>query len=100
MEEKKRTFIGDLKRFQGGEESKQKKKKSIIFCAPFCRNYTKISGYKDGIDQQFLEEISLVWLLVTDPPTPKAHLIMAILYSIMMCVGFLGNAFVIGMFVK
>lgn len=64
------------------------------------RNYTAISGY-DGppVDEEFLEEISLVWLLA-DPPTPKAHLVMAYLYIVMMAIGFIGNAFVLFMFVK
>lgn len=51
------------------------------------------------MDEQFLEEISLVWL-VADPPTPKAHQIMAYLYILMMAIGFVGNAFVLFMFLK
>lgn len=64
-----------------------------------CRNYTNISGYDGPMDEQFLEEISLVWL-VADPPTPKAHQIMAYLYILMMAIGFVGNAFVLFMFLK
>lgn len=69
------------------------------FLGVYCRNYTAISGFTEIIEEHFLEEISLVWLLA-DPPTPRAHKIMAILYIGMMTVGFLGNGFVLFMFCK
>lgn len=64
-----------------------------------CRNYTAISGYEGPMDAPFLGAISLVWLRA-DPPTPRAHTTMACLYILMMAVGFLGNAFVLFMFLK
>lgn len=51
------------------------------------------------MDEQFLGQISLVWLQA-DPPTPRAHTVMAYLYILMMAVGFTGNAFVLFMFLK
>lgn len=51
------------------------------------------------MDEEFLQQISLVWLLA-EPPTPKAHRVMAYLYILMMTVGFVGNAFVLFMFFK
>lgn len=71
----------------------------FLRCGLYSRNYTAISGFTETIEEHFLEEISLVWLLA-DPPTPRAHTVMAILYIGMMTVGFLGNAFVLFMFCK
>lgn len=65
----------------------------------YYRNYTLISGFVGAIDEEFLEGISLVWL-VAAPPTPRAHHIMGVLYIFMMSIGFVGNAFVLFMFLK
>lgn len=67
-------------------------------CVRF-RNYTSISGFKDEIDEEFLNQISLVWLTAT-PPSPQAQHVMAILYTLMMILGVSGNAFVLFMFCK
>ena len=61
-----------------------------------CSNYTRVSGY-DGppLEGDFLEAISIVWLLADPPPTPRAHMVMFYLYGLIGTLGFVGNAFVL-----